>query len=111
MGACARNRWCDPTEIKPAQCCIKLVFHLTCVFMCLFENMAPRKIFKPKRDEVTVEWRKVNDDIYYLYSSPNIIGVIQNNKLGGACGTYGRQKTFIRGFGEETRGKETTWKN
>ena len=28
-GACARNMKRDPAEIKPAQCCIKLVFHLT----------------------------------------------------------------------------------
>ena len=27
MGACARNMQSDPAEIKPAQCCIKLVFH------------------------------------------------------------------------------------
>ena len=30
MGACARNMYSDSAEIKPAQCCIKLVFHLTC---------------------------------------------------------------------------------
>ena len=29
MGACARNMQSDPAEIKPAQCSIKLVFHLT----------------------------------------------------------------------------------
>ena len=29
MGACARNMYSDSAEIKPAQCCIKLVFHLT----------------------------------------------------------------------------------
>ena len=29
MGACARNMQSDPAEIKPAQCCIKLVFHST----------------------------------------------------------------------------------
>ena len=33
MGACARNMWSDPAEIKPAQCCIKLVFHLTYTMM------------------------------------------------------------------------------
>ena len=31
MGACARNMQSDPAEIKLAQCCIKLVFHLTYV--------------------------------------------------------------------------------
>ena len=33
MGACARNMQIDPAEIKPAQCCIKLVFHLTYTMM------------------------------------------------------------------------------
>jgi hypothetical protein len=33
MGACARNMSSDSAEIKPAQCCIKLVFHLTYTIM------------------------------------------------------------------------------
>jgi len=33
MGACARNMLSDSAEIKPAQCCIKLVFHLTYTMM------------------------------------------------------------------------------
>ena len=33
MGACARNMLSDPAEIKPTQCCIKLVFHLTYTMM------------------------------------------------------------------------------
>ena len=33
MVACARNMQSDPAEIKPAQCCIKLVFHLTYTMM------------------------------------------------------------------------------
>ena len=33
MGACVRNMYSDPAEIKPAQCCIKLVFHLTYTMM------------------------------------------------------------------------------
>jgi len=33
MGACARNMYSDHAEIKPAQCCIKLVFHLTYTMM------------------------------------------------------------------------------
>jgi hypothetical protein len=37
-----------------------------------------RKIFGPKRDDVTGEWRKLhNNEIYYLYTSPNIIPVIK----------------------------------
>ena len=33
MGACARNMYSDSAEIKPAHCCIKLVFHLNYTMM------------------------------------------------------------------------------
>ena len=33
MGACARNMQRDPAEIKPAQCCTKLVFHLNLTYI------------------------------------------------------------------------------
>ena len=37
-----------------------------------------RRIFAPKRDEVTVEWRKLhNEELNDLYSSPNIVQVIK----------------------------------
>jgi hypothetical protein len=41
-----------------------------------------RKIFEPKRDDVTGEWRRLqNKDLYDLYSSPNIIGVIISRRM------------------------------
>jgi hypothetical protein len=40
----------------------------------MFENRVLRRIFGPKRDEVTGEWRKLhNGELYILYSSPDII--------------------------------------
>jgi hypothetical protein len=40
----------------------------------VFENKALRRIFGPKRDEITGEWRRLhNEELYALYSSPNII--------------------------------------
>jgi len=40
----------------------------------VFENRALRRIFGPKRDEVTREWRKLhNEELNDLYSSPNIV--------------------------------------
>jgi hypothetical protein len=48
----------------------------------VFENRAPRKIFGPKRDEVTGEWRKLhNEELHDLYSSPNIIIVMKARRM------------------------------
>jgi hypothetical protein len=38
------------------------------------QNMVLRRIFGPRRDEVTGDWRKLhNEELHNLYSSPNII--------------------------------------
>jgi hypothetical protein len=48
----------------------------------VFENRVLRRIFGPKRDEVTGEWRKLqNKELYALYSSPNIIRVMKSRRL------------------------------
>jgi hypothetical protein len=45
-------------------------------------NRVVRKIFGPKWDEVTGEWRKLrNEEINDLYCSPNIIQVIQSRSM------------------------------
>jgi hypothetical protein len=62
-----------------------------------------RKIFGPKRDEVTGEWRRLhNKELYALYSSPNIIWVIMKTEMGRTCGTYVGEKRCIQGFSGET---------
>ena len=44
----------------------------------VFENRVLRRIFGPKRDGVTGEWRKLHDEeLNSLYSSPNIVRVIK----------------------------------
>jgi len=45
----------------------------------VFERRALRRIFGPKRDEVTGEWRKLhNVELNDLYCSPNIVRVIKS---------------------------------
>jgi len=48
----------------------------------VFENSVLRRIFGPKRDEVTWEWRKLhNAELNDLYSSPNVIQVIKSRRM------------------------------
>jgi hypothetical protein len=77
----------------------------------MFENRVLRRIFGPKTDEATGDWRRLrNEELNDLYSSPNIIRVIKSRRLemGGACGTYGGGERCIPDFGGETGGKATT---
>jgi hypothetical protein len=48
----------------------------------VFENRVLRRIFGPKRDEVTSEWRKLpNRELQNLYSSPNITRHIKSRRM------------------------------
>jgi hypothetical protein len=48
----------------------------------VFENRVLRRIFGPKRDEATGEWRGLhNEELNDLYSSPNIIRVIKSRRI------------------------------
>ena len=48
----------------------------------VFENGVLRRIFGPKRDEVTGEWRKLhNEELKGLYSSPIIVRVIKSRRM------------------------------
>ena len=48
----------------------------------VFENRVLRRIFGPKRDEVTGEWRKLhNEELNDLYSSPNVVLVIKSRRM------------------------------
>jgi len=66
----------------------------------VFENMVLRRIFGPKRDEITGEWRKLgNEEFNDLYCSPNIVRDKIKNEMGGACGVYGGEERCVQGFG------------
>ena len=48
----------------------------------VFENRVLRRVFGPKRDEVTGEWRKLhNEEFRDLYSLPNIVRVVKSRRM------------------------------
>ena len=50
--------------------------------MRVFENRVLRRVFGPKRDEVTGEWGKLrNEELNDLYSLPNIVWVVKSRRI------------------------------
>jgi hypothetical protein len=48
----------------------------------VFENRVLRRIFGPRRDEMTGEWRKLhNEELHNMYSTPNIIRMIKSRRM------------------------------
>ena len=47
----------------------------------MFENRVLRRVFGPKRDEVSEEWKKLNnEELRDLYPLPNILRVINREE-------------------------------
>jgi hypothetical protein len=65
----------------------------------VFENRVLRRIFGPKTDKVTGEWRKLNNEEFNdLYCSPNIISVIKSRRMkwAGHVARMGERKGVYR---------------
>jgi len=73
----------------------------------VFENWVLRRIFEPKRDEVTVEWRKLhNEERNDLYSSLNMVQVIKSRRMQwGGYVAYGGEDRRIVAFVGKPEGK------
>jgi hypothetical protein len=75
----------------------------------VFENRVLRRIFGPKRDEMTGEWRKLhNEELRDLYSSPIIIRIIKSRRMKwtGHVARMGRRGTRIDYWWESQRERD-----
>jgi hypothetical protein len=74
----------------------------------VFENRALRRIFGPKRDEVTGGWRKLhNEGLHDLYSSPSIIRIIKSRRMrwAGHVARMGEKRNAYRLLVGKSEGK------
>jgi hypothetical protein len=71
----------------------------------VFENRVLRRVFGPKRDEVTGEWRKLhNEDLNDLYSLPNIVWVVKS-RWAGHVASMGEDRGVLRVLVGKPEGK------
>ena len=74
----------------------------------VFENMVLRRIFGPRRDEVTGEWSRLhNEELNDLYSSPNIVRVIRSRRMrwAGHVARMGEERGMYRVLVGKLEGK------
>jgi hypothetical protein len=75
----------------------------------VFENRVLRRIFGPKRDEVTGGWRKLhNEELYNLYSTQSIIKIFKSRRMRWAwhIARMGEKRNSYRILVGEPEGKK-----
>jgi hypothetical protein len=78
--------------------------------LMMFANRFLRRIFGPKRDEVTGEWRKMhNEELHILYSFPNIIRQIKSRRMrwAGHMARLGEERNVYKVLMGKPEGKRT----
>ena len=76
----------------------------------VFENKVLRRIFGPRRYEVTGEWGRLhNEELNDLYCSPNIVRMIKSRRKrwAGHVARMGEERGLYRVLVGETGGKES----
>ena len=76
----------------------------------VFENMVLRRIFTPRKDEVTGEWRRLdNEEVNDLNSSPNIVRVIKSRRMrwAGHVARMGEERGVYRFLVGKPEGKRS----
>ena len=78
-----------------------------------FEIKVLRRIFGPRRDEVTGDWRRLhNEEINVLYSSPNIAWVIKWRRMrwAGHVARMGEERVVYRVLVGKSEGRRPLWR-
>jgi hypothetical protein len=76
--------------------------------LSVFENRVQRRIFGPKRDEVTGEWRKLHsEELHNLYSSPDIIRQVMSRRMrwAGHVARTGEERKVYKALVGKPEGK------
>jgi hypothetical protein len=76
----------------------------------VFENRVLRRVFGPKRDEVTGEWRKLHkEELKDLHSQPNIVRVVKSRRMrwAGHVACMGEGRGVHRDLVGKPEGKRT----
>jgi hypothetical protein len=79
----------------------------------VFENRVLKRIFGSKRDDVTVECRKLyNEELNDLYCSPNIVQVIKSRRMrwAGHVARIGKRRGVYRVLVGKSEGKRSHWR-
>ena len=80
----------------------------------VFENMVLRRIFGPRREEVTGGWRRLhNEELNDLYSSPNIVRVIKSRimRWAGHVARMGEERVVYRVLVGKPEGRRPLWRH
>ena len=75
--------------------------------------MVLRRIFGPRRDEVTGEWKRLhNEELNDLYSSPNIVRVIKSRRIrwAGHVALMGAERGVYWVLAEKPEGRRPLWR-
>ena len=81
----------------------------------VLENRVLRRVFGPKRDELTEEWRKLrvhNEELNALYCSPNTVRVIKSRimRWAGHVARMGEKRGVYRVLVGKPEGKRPLWR-
>jgi hypothetical protein len=74
----------------------------------VFENRVLRRMFGPKREEVTGDWRRLHNELRNLYATPHIVTVIKSSRMRwtGHVALIGEMRNAYKNFVVKPAGKK-----